>query len=167
MGATKPGESDVHPDLFVSRRGENEVAGRLEALPGQRCDRRRRRGDVPLHVQRAAAPHAVLVEVAGPGIDRPFIRIGDDRVGVREEQQAGPVAAAGNPGNQARALGLERVQLARNARVLQVRTEQLGRSRLVPRRVDGVQAEQLLQEPDSLVPECHGRHGVPASILVP
>ena len=82
--------------------------------------RRGRRGHMPLHVQRAAAPDAAILQEARPRVDRPLRRVGDHRVRVREEQEAGPVAVAGDARDEVCPPGLAGVELARDARVLQV-----------------------------------------------
>ena len=89
MRLAEPREADVDADLLVGGRGEDEVARRLEALPRERGDRDRGGRHLALHVERAAAPDAAR-RGASPdhGIDRPLLRVGDDGVGVAEEQEA-------------------------------------------------------------------------------
>jgi hypothetical protein len=59
---------------------------------------------------------------------------------MREECKARP-PAAGNPGDEIRALGHLGVELARDAALGQVVAKKLGRTRLVPRRIDGVETD--------------------------
>jgi hypothetical protein len=71
---------------------------------------------------------------------------------MRQQREAGP-AAAGNPCDEVRALGHLRVELAGDAALLQVIAKELGRERLVAGRIDGVEANQLAEELDGLVPQ--------------
>src|SRR5437868_14781782 len=51
MLAAQPREAEVVADLLVGRRGEDQVAARLEPLARQRGDRNRIRRDLSLHVE--------------------------------------------------------------------------------------------------------------------
>ena len=137
--------------LLVGGRREDQVAGRLEPLARERRDRDRVRRHLALHVERAAAPDAAVPQLARPRVDRPLGRVGEDGVGVREQEQRRPVARPPDPRDEVRPLGHARVELALDAERLEVRAQELGRLRLVAGRVDGVQADQRLEEPDDLV----------------
>ena len=75
-------------------------------------------------------------------------------VGVGEQRERRPVAAR-QPRDEIEPVGRAADELARDAVPLEVVAQQLGRDRLVPRRVDGVHAEQLLQERRHLLAEGH------------
>ena len=59
-----------------------------EALARERCEGDGAGRDLILHVERTAAPHLAVDEVARPGIAIPLGGIGEHRVGVREEARA-------------------------------------------------------------------------------
>jgi hypothetical protein len=56
MRLAQPLRSEARADLLVGGGGKDEVARGLEPFPRQRGDRDCTRRDLPLHVQRAAAP---------------------------------------------------------------------------------------------------------------
>src|SRR4029079_17541983 len=74
---------------------------------------------------------------------------------VREQEQALAIAATWDARDQVRPLRAPCVELALDAVAGEVVAQQLGRLGLVARRVDGVQADQLLQELGDLVAERH------------
>ena len=150
MVLAEPLEAVVVADLLVGGGDEDEVARRREAFARERGDRDGARRDLILHVERAAAPDVVVGEVAGPGIARPLGGVGDDGVGVGEEAERGAVAAL-DPGDEVRPLRHAGVELDLDAVRLQIVAQELGGDRLVARWVDGVQAQQLLQQPDRFV----------------
>src|SRR2546428_4517912 len=76
---------------------------------------------------------------------------------MREEQQPGPVAPTRDPRHEIGALGHARVELAGDAVLLEVGAEQVRRGGLVARRIHGVEADELLEEPGHLVAEAHLR----------
>ena len=154
MVLAEPLEPVVLADLLVGRRDEDEVARRDEALACERRDRDRARRDLVLHVERAAPPDVVVGEVARPGVARPFGRVGDDGVGVREEAERGAVAAA-QPRDEVHPLRHAPVQLDLDAVRLEVVAQQFGRQRLVPRWVDRVQPQQPPQQLDRFVLQAH------------
>ena len=157
MLPAEPLQAERLADLLVRRRDEDEVARRPEALASQRRERDGARGHLVLHVEGAAAPDLFADELARPGIPFPLRGVGDDRVGVTEERQARPVAAR-QARDEIRALGRARIELGLDAVRREVVAQHLGCERLVPRRVDGVQAEEPLQELDRLVAERDRRH---------
>ena len=156
MLLAEPGEPEVDADLLVGGRDEDQVAAGLESLPGERGHRHRARRDLALHVERAAAPDLAVAKLARPGVDLPLGGIGENRVRVREERQPRPVAAPGNPRDEVRPLRHLRVELAGDAVLLEVVAQELGRTGLVPGRVDRVEADQLLEELADLVAERDG-----------
>src|SRR5204863_9203625 len=60
----EPREAEVVAHFLVGGGGEDQVAGRLEALAGERRDRDRARRDLALHVERAASPDLAVAELA-------------------------------------------------------------------------------------------------------
>ena len=146
------------PELLVGGGGEDQVACRTKALARERCDRDCAGRDLVLHVERPAAPDVPVTQLARPRVDRPLRRVGEHRVGVREQQQPRPVAAPRNPRDEVRPLGHARVQLALDPERLEVVAQQLGRLGLVPRRVDRVQPDELPKEVDDLVAQRGDRH---------
>jgi hypothetical protein len=83
----------------------------------------------------------------------PVGRVGDDGVGMGEQQQARAAAVPGQARDKVRALRSLRVELAPYAVVAEIVAQQLGRLRLVPGRVDRVEPDQLLEELGDLVAE--------------
>src|SRR5947207_1196507 len=53
MRLAEPGKAEVVAHLLVGGGGEDQVARRLEAVPRERGDRDRARGDLALHVEGA------------------------------------------------------------------------------------------------------------------
>src|SRR4051812_13744647 len=154
MLPAEPRQADLGgADLLVGGSHEDQVAARLEALPRKGSDRDRARRDLPLHVKRAAAPDLALAQLARPRIDLPLGGIGDDRVRVREQQEGRAVATARDARDEVRPLRHLRVQLALDPALGEVVAQELCGLSLVARRIDGVETDQLLEEPDNLVPE--------------
>ena len=113
-----------------------------------------RRRDLILHVERAASPDLVVDEIARPGVAIPLGRIGEHRVRVAEERERRPVAPL-DPRDEVRPLGHARVELGLDSVAREVVAQELGRMRLVSRRVDGVEPEERLQKRGDLVAQCH------------
>jgi hypothetical protein len=158
MLAAEPREAVVGAHLLVGGRDEDHVAGGLEAFPRERGDGDGARSRLTLHVKRAAAPDLVVAQLSRPRIDAPLRRVGEHGVGVREEEQPWPSAAPWNPRDQVRPLRHLRVQLARDAAGFQVRAQVLRGDRLVAGRVDGVEADELLEELRRLLAQRDRRH---------
>ena len=130
----RPGQAVVLADLLVGTRGEENVAGRLEALARERRESDRARRHLALHVERSATPHVAVEHLAAPRIDAPFAGIRDDRVGVGRSRRVGPSSrpAAARPGWR----GLEPWRSAAlDAGGLEVVAQELGGLRLVPGRL--------------------------------
>jgi hypothetical protein len=142
----EPRQAEALAHLLVGDRREDEIAGRLEPLARERRQRDRAGRDLALHVERAAAPDLVVAQLAGPRVDLPLGSIGNHRVGVREQHQAGPVTASRQASDQVRALRDARVELALDTALREVVAQELGRGRLVTGRVDRVEPDQLLQQ---------------------
>ena len=138
----EPGEPEAVADLLVGGRREDQVAGRLEALADERGEGNCVRGDVALHVERAAAPHLALPHLAGERRHRPLGRVGQDDVRVTEEEQGRAVAAPRYARDEVRPLGHPRVRVATRAVRLEVLAQELGRGRLVSGRVSRVHLDQ-------------------------
>ena len=138
-------------DLLVGRRAEDQVAGRREPLPRKGSDGDSARRHLALHVQRAPAPDAAVLDLARPRIDRPLRRIREHRVGVREQEERRPGSSSRNPRDEVRAVRGARVELARDAVLLEIPAQKLGRDRLVPRRIHRVEADQVPEQRDDFV----------------
>src|SRR5439155_13396496 len=156
---------DLLAHLLVRRRGEEDVAGRPEPLAGERRDRDGARRDLPLHVERAAAPDVLLAKLAAPWVDRPLIGVGNDRVGVGEQEQPRPVSTAGQARNEVLPFGNTPEELALDPERLEVIAQELGRHGLVPGPVDRVQTEELPEKLGRLVAYRERRHLEGRSIL--
>ena len=151
MLAHEPVEPEAVADLLVGRGDEDEVAVVTPALARERGERDGARGDLALHVERAAAPDEAVAELAAERVGAPLARVGGHDVGVREQRERRAAAGAAQARDEVRPLGHLRVQLALDARVLEEVAEQLRRRGLVAGRVRRVDADQLPQELDRLV----------------
>ena len=150
----QPHQTDgrVGAGLLVALGHEQQVAAGLEALPRQRRHRHRPGHRLVLHVDRAAAPQvAVLIEVAVERRVLPVLGVGGDDVGVAEQGQRRPLAAARDPGDQVGPLGITGDQLAGDPVRLQVVPEHHGGRCLPPGRVRGVDADQVAEQAGGLV----------------
>ena len=150
MRLHEPLEAEAVTDLLVGRGGKDHVAGRAEPLPRQRCECDRRGRHMALHVERAPAPDDVVDEVARPRVAVPLRRVREHGVGVADQCERRPVAAR-QPRDEVRPLRHLGVQRRLDAVPGQVVAQQLGRARLVPGRIDRVQADQRLQQPGDLL----------------
>ena len=70
----------------------------------------------------------------------------EDDVGVREERERRPVAAAADTRHEIRALGRARIEVALGAGGLEVVTQELGDPRLVAGRVGRVETDEALEQ---------------------
>ena len=76
--------------LLVGGEGEHDVAGRLALLAQALADDRQHHRVHVLHVDRAAAPDAVVGDLAGEGVVLPVFGVGRDDVEVTVDEQGGP-----------------------------------------------------------------------------
>src|SRR5439155_12882815 len=113
----------------------------------------RARRDLAFHVERAPSPYLAVAQLARPGVDAPFRRIGEHRVRVRKEEETWALAAAGDPRDEVRPAGHLRVELAVDAARLEVLAQELRSRSLVAGRVDGVEPDQSLEELGHLLAE--------------
>jgi hypothetical protein len=77
---------------------------------------------------------------------------------VGQQEQPRPIGNARNARDEVRALGHPRVELTRDSVCLEVRPQMLGHPRLVSRRVDRVEPDQVLKKAGGLFPQrdrCH------------
>ena len=116
------------------------------AAAGQGRGRDHLRGRLGLHVERPAAPHVTVGEIARPRVVLPLARIREDGVDVREQAQRRTVGLAAQPGDEVRPLLGAAEQLALEARLVQKRREVFLGGALVARGVDGVEADQPLED---------------------
>ena len=107
-----------------------------------------------LHVLGAAAPDAVVAQLARPGVELPVAGVGRHRVDVPEQAQGGAVRGGGEACNEVRPArhGLE--QHAVEPGLLEQALEPLLGRPLVARRVDRVEADEALQELCRAALEC-------------
>ena len=129
--------------LLVGLADEDDVSARPEAGPSEDRERNRSGRGLVLHVGGPAAPdEPVGVEMARERRMRPVRRLGRNDVGVPEEAEGGPLAGAGDPGDEIRAVGVTCQQLVLDARRLEVATDLHRCRRLVPRGVRRVDADE-------------------------
>src|SRR5207253_669283 len=64
MRLAEPLRAEAGADLLVGGRREDQVTRRLEPLAGERSDRDGAGRDLPLHVERAAAPDLAVAQFA-------------------------------------------------------------------------------------------------------
>ena len=150
MLAHEPLQPEVVADLLVRGRGEDQVAGRLEALARERRQRDRVRRDLPLHVERTSTPDLAVAQLAAERVRVPLRRVGEHDVRVREERERGAAVRPAHPRDEVRPVGHVRVQLALDPRLVEVRAQELRGGRLVAGRIRRVDADQLLEEPGDL-----------------
>jgi hypothetical protein len=146
MRVAEPRQAEVLADLLIRTRDEQHVPRRLEPFAGERGERHGARGHLALHVERATAPHMPVLHRAAPRIRRPLARVSWNRVGVRQQHQRRAVAPAAQPRDQVGPVRNPRQQLTLDPCRFEVALQELGRLRLVPRRVDGVEANQVAEE---------------------
>ena len=137
--------------IFSSPRG-----GRQPSRASARARHDLGRG-LGLHVERAAAPHVAVVQLARPRVARPVLRRGEHGVDVGEVAEHRAVGLAAQPRDQVRALVLDAVELALEARLGQVVAQVLLAFPLLPRRVDGVEADQVAEDVGGLLLQVHRR----------
>jgi len=125
--------------FLVGDRGDDQGAGRSEAVGGQAAtgDGHRRR-EIE-HVDGAASPHDAVVHVGFEGIVPPATAVGGNHVGVAEQQQRGraPITTV-DPGDETHAAGRGRVAFHGEPDAGEVCFERVGAADLVPRRVGAV-----------------------------
>ena len=147
--------------LLIRGKGEHDVAGRLALLAQALADDRQHHRVHVLHVDRAAAPDAVVGDLAGEGVDLPVFGVGRDDVEMTVDEQSGPVPVfAFEACDHAGALGM-RLQ----DRGLQAGLGEpggyvfgglpLARARMVPW-VRGVDPDQVAADVDDLILRGHG-----------
>ncbi len=157
MRFDQPLQPEAGADLFVGCGDEDEITRPAPAFARERRDRDGRRRNLPLHVERTATPDLVADELAAEGVARPFGRIRQHDVGVREERERRPVTASRDARDEIRPARLAGVERALDACGLEVVAQQLGGDRLVPGRVRRIEPDQPLQEVCDLRPGSHLR----------
>ena len=110
--------------------------------------------DLALHVERAAAPDVPVAQLALPRVDAPLDGLREHGVDVAEQAQGRSRRLAAQARDQVRPL-LRRLRAARTRSPAAVEPprQELLRGPLVPGRVDGVEADQLLQQLDRTLAE--------------
>ena len=150
VSVDEPLQAEAVTDLLVGCGDEDQVAVAAPALARERRQRDGARRDLALHVERAAAPDLAVDQLArrtarAATRARRRARRRCARAARATDRHRGPDA-----GDEVRALGHLRVQLALDARGLEVVAEQLRGRGLVPRRVRRVDPDQALQKIDDL-----------------
>ena len=163
-----PHRAELAADLLVDDHDDEQVA--LRRAPARARERQRGGhlgGGLRLHVQRAAAPDEAVGEVARPRVVRPVRRRREHGVDVRQQAQHGPVGVAAQARDEVRPLGLGAEQVDLEAGLAQIRGEALLQDALVAWRVDGVAADEALQQLRRLLLEICGHGRVHASAPSP
>ena len=154
MCLDEPLETPARADLLVRDGHEHELARGREALTFEGSERDRRGRHLSLHVERAATPDLAVDEFSGPRVALPLRRVGKNGVRVREEGERRAVAAS-QTRHDVGTVGLARVQLHLDVVRREVVAEHLRGAHLVARRIDGLRADQRLQERGRLLAEAH------------
>jgi hypothetical protein len=147
MVLAEPVRAQLAAGLLVRGEDEQQLAGRRppaiasEAQAGGELAR-----DLALHVECSAPPDHSVCELGRPRVARPLGGVGADGVDVAEQGQGRAFARAAQARDEVRALGLGREQLALESGLGEELAELLLERALVPRRVDGVDADQPLQQ---------------------
>ena len=116
MLLAEPVRAEPAADLLVRRDHQLQLAApRPPAAAAQRQGRRHLGGDLPLHVERAAAAHPAVRDVTRPGVEGPLIGIGPDGVDVAEVGERGPIGSPVEACDQVGSTGLGREKLALEA----------------------------------------------------
>ena len=151
---TKPFGAHVGAELLVGGDDHLELAARGSPAGAREVGSGRDLGrDLVLHVLAAAALDETVDHVSRPGAEGPLVGIGRDGVHVADQGEGGAVGVALEPRDDVRAVGLALEQLDLEPGFAEDPRDVLLRGALVPRRVDGVEAEELGEELDSLAPE--------------
>ncbi len=146
-------------DLLVRGGCEDHVPFGLESLPGERRECHRGRCHLTFHVERATPPDLASAKLAGPWADRPLRWIGEHgvRMGEKEEARSLGVSAA-DPRDEVRPLGNPRMEPALDPERLEPGAKELGRPGLVSGRIDGVDANEVLEQLRHLVAQGDRSH---------
>jgi hypothetical protein len=158
----QPTCADIATGLLVGDEHELErPTSRPPAVSGQRNRGHGFSRDLRLHVERPAAPQEAVRDIARPGVVPPLGRIREHGVDMPEVHKRRAVAAAERR-DQVRAIIDGGKQLGLEARLLQVVGEVFDRRTLVARRIDGVEANEPLQDFGRLPLEIRRRHELAA-----
>jgi hypothetical protein len=82
-------------DLLVGHQQQHQVAVGCKPLPGKGRERDGRRGDLTLHVDRAATPDRPVAFDRRERLNRPLLPPGDHDVQVAEERKRRPRGVSG------------------------------------------------------------------------
>ena len=126
--------------------GEDQVALKAHAGPGQRNAGHRQRGDAALHVDRAAAVQQVALHDRRVRVVAPLLALYRHGVEVAVEQERWRIAAAAPARHHVGTARGKAVQLHLQPGLLQPPAEQLGNRCLPPRRVAAIEANQPAQQ---------------------
>lgn len=145
--------------LFIGYRHKDEIATQRQSLPlgNQHCHEIQNR--FRLHVERATAPNVSIGNGAVEWRIPPLRCVGWDHIDVRSEEQWTFVAIRGEPTDQ---IGPRRRGFEDDGRTpfsAQDGLKKTNRLDFIPRRIRGVDTEELLQVVGCLVKECVPFHG--------
>jgi len=140
MSLDEPAEPEPVSLLLVGHGHEDHVAGREEAVTLKRREGDRRSRHLSLHVESAPPPDLPVHEVSGPRVTIPLRGVGENSVGVTQERQR-RTASARDPRNDVGPVGHAGDELALDTVLREIVAQELRGKRLVPGRVDGVDAD--------------------------
>ena len=147
MFPAEPLSAGRRAHLLVRRHHQLQRAASRAPARAREVDRRGDlRGHLSLHVLGAATADLATGDVARPGVERPLVGIGRDRVHVSEQAEGLAVRVAGEIGDQVRPARFGCQQGAFEASVAQPLGQHLLRRLLVARRVHRVEADQLAEQ---------------------
>ena len=137
--------------FLVRQHGQDDVARKLRCVAGCAQEGGDHHRDAALHVERPASPDPAVDQVAAERRARPALTDGRDDVDVPLQQQGRPVAPAAQARDEIRPRGILCVQLHLASRLLEQSAQERDAVGLVPRRIRGVEADQLTEQLD----RCH------------
>ncbi len=143
--------------LLVGEQAQDHVAGRLQAARLGTHERGEHHRDTALHVERATTPQVAVGDLAGEWSVLPLAARGDD-VDVPLQQQRRARAAARQPRDQVRALGILRDDARLDAERVEQPSDPRDALTLGAWRVARVEPEQVLQQLSWSVLEAIARH---------
>ena len=147
-------QADARDAVLLVRLGDqHEIAAGPDAAPRDQREREHVADGVRLHVERAASPDVAVAHDTGERVDAPCAAVGVHDVGMPEQRQRRPLAAALDARHEVRALRVARDELARDALALEEPLQEDRGGGLVARRVRRVDADQVRKELRGLVPE--------------
>ena len=140
--------AEVAAVLLVAQHHEDDVTARFELPAGGPQERRHVHCDCALHVDRPPAPDLAVHELAAEGRMRPLLSRCRDHVDVALQQERLGASLAPQPGDEVRPGRVFRIELGRDAGVLEEPTDELDARRLVAGRIRCVEPDEVLEKLD-------------------